>query len=134
MIVVDTNLVAYLLLPGEHTALAERVLERDSDWAAPFLWRSELRNVLAVQYRRGLLGREAVSPAMTRAETLLRGREFLPSSTLVLQLAMETRRTAYDCEFVAVPEELGVKLITSDRALVAAFPDRAVTPETFLTG
>jgi predicted nucleic acid-binding protein len=33
MIVVDSNIVAYLYLPGDHTAKAESLLQRDSDWA-----------------------------------------------------------------------------------------------------
>ncbi len=47
MIVVDSNVLAYLYLPGEYTAAAEVLLEHDSDWAAPILWRSEFRNILA---------------------------------------------------------------------------------------
>ena len=37
MIVVDTNVLAYLYLPGEHTATAEALLAHDADWAAPLL-------------------------------------------------------------------------------------------------
>ena len=40
MIVVDSNVIAYFYLPGEHTAKAEALLEQDADWAAPLLWRS----------------------------------------------------------------------------------------------
>ena len=55
MIVVDTNILAYLYLPGEHTAIAEALLEHDPEWAAPVLWRSEFRNILAGYLRRGSL-------------------------------------------------------------------------------
>lgn len=55
MIVVDTNVLAYLYLPGEYTAVAEVLLERDPDWAAPVLWRSEFRIILAGHIRRGSL-------------------------------------------------------------------------------
>ncbi len=46
MIVVDTNLLAYLLLPTSHTAEADAVLLKDPDWIAPALIHSEFRNVL----------------------------------------------------------------------------------------
>ena len=41
MIVVDSNVLAYLYLPGDYTALAEALLEHDHEWAGPVLWRSE---------------------------------------------------------------------------------------------
>jgi hypothetical protein len=37
VIVADNNLLVYLLLAGEHTAAAERVLQRDAQWAVPLL-------------------------------------------------------------------------------------------------
>ena len=55
MIVVDTNVLAYLLIPGKFTESAEKLLTIDSEWAAPVLWRSELRNVLATYVRAGKL-------------------------------------------------------------------------------
>jgi predicted nucleic acid-binding protein len=55
MIVVDTNVIAYLYLTGEYSDLSERLLEHDPDWMAPRLWRSEFRNVLALYLRKELL-------------------------------------------------------------------------------
>lgn len=37
MIVVDTNILAYLYLPGDHTAQAEGLLEQGPQWSAPVL-------------------------------------------------------------------------------------------------
>ena len=48
MIVTDTNPLAYLLLGGEHGSEARAVFHRDPDWAAPLLWRSELRSQLMI--------------------------------------------------------------------------------------
>ena len=58
MIVVDTNVTAYLWLPGELTTAAERLLSEDADWAVPLLWRSEFRSVLAGAVKRKVCGFE----------------------------------------------------------------------------
>jgi len=39
MTVVDSNVIAYLLIPGEHTSHAEQALRNDPHWVAPVLWR-----------------------------------------------------------------------------------------------
>ena len=49
MIVADTNVIAY---PSPYTELAERLFGTDPHWIAPVLWRSEMRNVLALYLRR----------------------------------------------------------------------------------
>ncbi len=133
MIVVDTNLVAYLLISGPHTALAERVLARDPEWAAPLLLHSELRNVLARRVRGGDAPLHAAVEAAVSAEELLEEREFQPNGAHVLRLAAASGCTAYDCEFIAVARDLAVPLVTLDRELLSAFPDVAVDPDAFLT-
>lgn len=54
MIVVDTNVIAYCFVRGALTEAAQRARARDADWHAPFLWRSEFRNVLCGYLRRGI--------------------------------------------------------------------------------
>ena len=39
MIVVDTNVLAYAVLPGERSAAVRALAERDPHWLAPPLWR-----------------------------------------------------------------------------------------------
>ncbi len=131
MIVVDTNVIAYLLIPGQHTAAARATLARDPEWAAPLLWRSELRNVLTIYVRSGELTLRQATSLQDAAEALLFGREHHVASAQVLALAKSSGRSAYDCEFVATARYLNAKLVTSDRPLLAAFPDDAVALTTF---
>jgi predicted nucleic acid-binding protein len=125
MIVVDTNVIAYLWLPGERTAAAERLLRTDPDWNAPLLWRSEFRNVLAGCLRRADLMLETALQIADGAEGQLRGREFSVPSAQVLARVQESDCSAYDCEFVVLAEELGVPLVTSDEKILRSFPGLA---------
>ena len=126
MIVVDSNVLAYLYLPGEHTAAAERLLERDPEWVAPILWRSEFRNILAGYLRRGSLTFDQAHALQREAEELLADCEFEVDSIKVLELVRESDCSAYDCEFVALALQLKTKLVTMDGKLLRAFPQIAV--------
>lgn len=126
MIVVDTNVLAYLYLPSDLTQQAEALLERDSEWAAPVLWRSELRNILAGYMRRKMLTFEEARSIQAEAESLLAGSEHEVASQRVLELVRDSDCSAYDCEFVALAMHLGVKLVTMDSKLLKAFPRQTV--------
>ncbi len=126
MIVVDTNVLAYLYLPGEFTAAAEMLLEHDSDWAAPILWRSEFRNILTGCMRRKTITFEQAISLQHEAENLMDGAEFEVESLSVLELARESDCSAYDCEFVALAMRLNTKLFTMDKKLLRAFPKRTI--------
>jgi predicted nucleic acid-binding protein len=123
MIVVDTNVLAYLYLPGAHTTLAEKLLERDDTWAVPILWRSEFRNILALYLRRNELSFEQALSIQFEAESLVSGNEYEVDSRRILELVRDTTCSAYDCEFVALAQRLGTHLITADAKLLKAFPD-----------
>jgi len=126
MIVVDSNVVAYLYLPGDHTEAAESLLERDGDWAAPLLWRSEFRNILAGYLRRKTLTFSQTCGLQREAEDLLAGSEFEVDSQAVLELVRDSDCSAYDCEFIALAIKLDTRLVTMDKKLLKAFPTRAV--------
>jgi predicted nucleic acid-binding protein len=126
MIVVDSNILAYLYLPCEYTASAETLLERDPDWVAPILWRSEFRNILAGYMRRKTISFEQANSLQKEAESLLEGAEFEVDSYTVLELVRDSDCSAYDCEFVALALKLEIKLLTMDKKLLRAFPHRAM--------
>jgi len=125
VIVVDTNIIAYLLIPGPWTEAAEDLLQSEPVWAAPPLWRSEFRNILAGYLRRGTLSFEQTVALQSTAESLLAGHETSVDSGAVLELVRGSNCTAYDCEFVALARQSGSVLYTLDAKLLAAFPDTA---------
>ena len=131
MIVVDSNVIAYYWVNGPLTEIARRVQAKDPEWHAPILWRSEMRSVLTGYLRDGSLDGAQIARVMAATEESFAGREHIVSSDQVLQLAGETSLSAYDCEFVALASTLGVPLVTADKALLKAFPDRALTMEAF---
>ncbi len=127
MIVVDSNILAYLYLPGDYTEAAEALLLRQPEWAAPPLWRSEFRNILTGYVRRGMLTLEQACNLQAEAEALLDGFEFEVNSREVLQLTQNSDCSAYDCEFVALAKQLDTQLLTMDKKVLKAFPQRAVS-------
>jgi predicted nucleic acid-binding protein len=127
MIVVDTNILAYLYLPGEYTALAEELLETSSAWAVPVLWRSEFRNILAGCLRRNELSFDNAIALQLEAESLVSGNEYEVDSLKVLELVRDSNCSAYDCEFVALARTLNTHLFTADKKILKAFPDTAIS-------
>jgi predicted nucleic acid-binding protein len=126
MIVVDSNVLAYLYLPGERTADAEALLEQAPEWAAPVLWRSEFRNILAGYVRRKILAFEQACNLQSEAEDLLSGSEFEVDSRAVLELVRDSDCSAYDCEFIALAIKLDTKLVTADKKVLSAFPNSTI--------
>lgn len=132
MIVADTNLIVYLLIPNEQSQIARRVFSQDDDWIAPSLWRSEFRNVLAGYMRRQLIALPKAQEIMGIAIRLLTDSEYGSNSNEVLKLVSQSNCSAYDCEFVALAQEFGVPLVTFDQRILREFPDTAVSPTDFL--
>ncbi len=111
MIVVDTNIIAYLYLDSEHTARAEALLQKDPEWplhrygGANFgtFWQGACA---ASQSASRMPGR-----CRPRPRDLMAGSEHDIDSHEVLKLVRDSDCSAYDCEFVALAEQLGVKLV-----------------------
>lgn len=132
MIVIDTNIIAYLYLPTEHTKDAEELLIKEPIWSAPSLWRSEFRNVLALYMRKGIITFEQAIQIQTEAELLMDGNEYELNSIDILKLVKNSSCSAYDCEFVALAQELETTLVTADKKIISEFPDIATSIQLFL--
>lgn len=124
MIVVDTNVIAYLFLPGTYTKNSEALLRAYPLWVAPYLWRSEFRNILATYVRAEQLRENIAQSIYLAAENLLRGKEYSVNGDRVLQIAFATKLSGYDCEFIALAERLNCSLVSSDKKLLKASDGR----------
>jgi predicted nucleic acid-binding protein len=129
VIVVDTNLLVAAVFDREGNVAD--VIRRDSVWVAPLLWRSEFRSALAGLIRTQAMPLEHALGGFAQAEELLSD-ALMPSTERVLALVQSSKCSAYDLEFVALAEELGISLVTNDREVLAAFPGRAVSPAAFV--
>jgi predicted nucleic acid-binding protein len=132
MIVTDTNTIAYLYLPTDQTDNVVSLLHTDSQWIAPLLWRSELRNVLAMYVRKSIIDLSTAIAIQAQAEQQLADNEYTVNSMDVLALAQQSGCSAYDCEFVSLATSLGLKLITGDQKLIQTFPSVAMTAGEYL--
>ena len=122
MIVVDTNVVAYLFIKGDYTKNAVSLLKSDPIWIVPFLWKSEFRNVLALYFRQGHLSLSEIQTIMNETEDFLSGNEYEVNSFEVFDLVSNSKCSAYDCEFVALAKRLGLDFYTSDKKILKEFP------------
>lgn len=122
MIVADVNVLAYLLIPGKLTPLAEQQAELDPVWAVPRLWRSEFRNILANYLRAGQMDLADAQATFQRAEEWVGSEEYEVATADVLRLSHLSQCSAYDCEYVALAEFLDLQLVTNDVKLARVFP------------
>jgi len=133
MIVVDTNIISYFFINGEFTDLAEKAFKKNHYWVAPLLWRSEFRNVLALCLRKGILIFEDAMKIMAEAELLMKGNEYSVISSSIIRLVAQSDCSAYDCEFVALAQDLNIPMITMDKKVLKNFPETAIRLDQFIT-
>lgn len=126
--VVDTNVVAALMLPTVANAEVAELLRQDSDWRLPPLWRSEFRQVLLKYVRADLATPEQALALWHKALERFELSEQPVAGHQVLALAMATGCSTYDAEFVVLARQLNCRLLTFDRKLLQLFPDLAMKP------
>lgn len=134
MIVVDNDVISYfwIQMDTERAALARTVRQADDHWTVPRLWRSEFRNVLRGYMAGGYMTLDEALDYAQRAEADLQDVTRPVATEPVLRLVDATGHSAYDCEYVALAQELGTRLVTGDTRLSRLFPETAVLMEDFV--
>jgi predicted nucleic acid-binding protein len=123
MKVVDTNIVAYLLLEGPHSEAARALHAADSDWQSESFLMVELVNVLATAMR------SAKHPLTETLQTLAEAQHLMSAGLRsvedrdVLNAAAHFGISGYDARFLVVARALGERLVTEDAKLRRAAPE-----------
>jgi predicted nucleic acid-binding protein len=133
-VVVDTSVVAYLLLRTEpFHAECERFWSAVKEPLAPASWEAEIANVLWQSVRAAIID---VSEALRRLDLAAKlSIHSVPSSSLwsgALARACTTNVAAYDALFVELAVRESVPLATFDKQLTSAFPRHAMRPSVAL--
>lgn len=135
-VVVDTNVVAYLLLGTE--AFVDEVkacFTTVSNPIAPVHWEAELTNVVWMAVRSGILPPAEGSVRLGLARRL--GIESVNTATLcqgALLRSVTSGIAVYDTLFVELAARAACPLVTFDKAVIRAFPDIAIRPRDLTEG
>ncbi len=133
--VIDTNVIAYLLLGTEQYAgEAASFFKVVAEAQAPAVWEAEIANVLWMSTRRKLLTIEEAAIRLNLAGNL--GIHSVPSRDLwqgALIRACHSGIAAYDTLFVELAARERLPLATFDAALLKAFPAIAARPSELMS-
>ena len=132
-LVVDANVVIYMLLDGEKTAAARRLHELRPDWVCPAILRHEFMNVCVTYQRAGGLTRDECLVLLKTGLALLSNREVDVDPGFTVRVAMELDLSAYDAQYVAAAIALEGVLVTEDRGVLARAPSVARSLVDFVT-
>ena len=122
MILVDTNVIAYLLIDGDHTQAAQELRARDPDWRSEAFLLVEFTNVLASSIATKRMTLSLARDCLAKATALFEGKLARMPHVSVLAIAARHRVSAYDARFLALADQLGSRLVTEDARLRATVP------------
>ena len=126
MVLVDTNVLAYLMLDGDRTVAAQKLYGQDADWRSEAFIMVEFSNVLTTYVRTKALTRDQGIRLLAGAEELVPALTSMPHSR-ALEAAVQFGISAYDARFVALALQMKVKLVTEDAKLQLAVPSWTVS-------
>jgi len=127
VIVVDVNVIIYLLTDTPHRSLAVRLYEHVHEWRVPPLWRHEMISVLGTLTRNEVLDREAAVRLWRNALDLFAAGEQQPDMEQALALAIDHGISVYDAQYVTLAMALDTRLVSEDKKLRHRFPQRVVS-------
>ena len=122
MLLVDTNIVAYLLIDGHRTAAAQQLRARDADWRSEAFLLVEFTNILASSIATRRMTVPLARDFLVKTAALFDGKLGRVTHEAALAAAIRFNVTAYDARFLALAQQVGARLITEDTKLRDAAP------------
>lgn len=122
MIVADANLVIYRYLRGPLSPLADAVVRRDADWRTTSLWKYEFTSAAVKMIRGRVVGEVEALAAIAMAADEMTAREVAVPQERALRVALLHGVSAYDAQYAALADTLGVQCVTADAAFARKTP------------
>ena len=117
MLVVDTNVLASLLLDGPFSEAAHALYGADPDWRSEGFVLVEFCNVLTTQIRLRELPVADAQGLLSQGTALFGQGLMVVDHAAALALAAQHGVSAYDARFLAVARSLKTRLVTEDARL-----------------
>ncbi len=127
MIVVDANILFPLFVDVDPSPQVHALFDFDRQWRTEPFALIELSNILATYERLGLLTKRAVHEALESATEFLTPNLVAVSNDEALEIAMEHKISGYDARYITVAQKLEQLLVTQDKRLRKAVPDRTIS-------
>jgi predicted nucleic acid-binding protein len=123
MVLVDANILAYLVIEGILNRDAQRLYRMDPEWHTEAFAFIELSNVLASYHRLKALTLSVCLETMREAEDAIGANVHSVLTSESLVTAAEFGISAYNARYIALARKLNATLVTEDKKLRKSAPD-----------
>lgn len=118
MIVVDCTVVADFFIGNPETqSSVQTLLEMDSEWIAPVLWRYEFGHVLLKEVRGGRMSKDLMDRFLAAAENLIAESVVDFDATEIAALSHARELSFYDASYVWLGQARSLPFYTRDGKL-----------------
>lgn len=118
MIIADTCLVFHLFNETLLTAKAQEILNKDSQWKLPVLWREEYANVISKLARKEHRDIQEVLDHFYQTLDELKNCEIPVDTGKALEISIEYKISVYDAHFIALAIDFDTILVTEDKEIL----------------
>jgi|APCry1669189567_1035234.scaffolds.fasta_scaffold26592_1 predicted nucleic acid-binding protein len=132
MIVVDSSVVAFLLMEGELTPEARELYRRDPDWVTPPIINHELLNILSAIGASGNEEFDIMETLWKECRALLGARQQVPDPIKALRRSIQTGISGFEAQYLSLAEQIDRPLISEDPRILSAAPGRAFSISGYL--